>query len=462
MASIEIVDEENPPLRYMTLDYDHNVPFGIVDVYPDMVFEDVSGGEDEEPYILEKDKDFEIVTAANQGTALEVSRNNRNVASETAAEEERPMVVIRGIGCYRGIIKRYYNIIPKNLTTDEGDITITFDGALNSEDYENAFIYTGSAIEPAVKVYNHGQLMEPGVDYTVAGYVNNTAISTESRKASVIIRAVDGGNYLGQKTFEFNIIRRPIEGMQAELVGDNPVYNRKARTPEIKVFFMNGTEEVVLTKNDYDVAYENNINAATQYAGDDAPVAIITGKNAYGGTLRKKFTIEPEPLDESNDDFDITAAAAPYTGTEATTTVTVKAKDGTLLEEETDYLISGYRDNVSAGTGYVTIRGNGNYTGTRDVPFSIIPPDVSEDFRVEDIPEQTFTGKPIEPQVSVSLSVGEGEEEVKIPLTESDYVVEYENNTNAGTATAIIKGAGNFAGEKRVEFKILPKNIDSR
>ncbi len=459
MASIEIVDEENPPLRYMTLDYDHNVPFGIVDVYPDMIFEDVSGGEDAEPYILEKDKDFEIVTAANQGTALEVSRNNRNVASETAAEEERPMVVIRGIGCYRGVIKRYYNIIPKNLTTDEGDITITFDGALNSEDYENAFIYTGSAIEPTVKVYNHGQLMEPGVDYTVAGYANNTAISTESRKASVIIRAVDGGNYLGQKTFEFNIIRRPIEGMQAELVGDNPVYNRKARTPEIKVFFMNGTEEVVLTKNDYDVTYENNVNAATQYAGDDAPVAIITGKNAYGGTLTKKFTIEPEPLDESNDDFDITAAAAPYTGMEATTTVTVKAKDGTLLEEETDYMISGYRDNVSAGTGYVTIRGNGNYTGTRDVPFSIIPPDVSEDFRVEDIPEQTFTGKPIEPKVSVSLSVGEGEEEVKIPLTENDYVVEYENNTNAGTATAIVKGAGNFAGEKRVEFKILPKNI---
>lgn len=459
MASIEIVDEENPPLRYMTLDYDHNVPFGIVDVYPDMIFEDVSGGEDEEPYILQKDIDFEIVTAANQGTALEISRNNRNVASETAAEEDRPMVVIRGIGCYRGTIKRYYNITPKNLTTDEGDITITFDGAVNSEEYENAFIYTGSAIEPTVKVYNHGQLMEPGVDYEVAGYVNNTAISTESRKASVIIRAIDGGNYLGQKTFEFNIIRRPIEGMQAEIVGDNPVYNRKERKPEIKVFYMNGTEEVVLTKNDYDITYENNINAVTQYAGDDAPVAIITGKNAYGGTLRKKFTIEPEPLDESNDDFNITAAAAPYTGSEATTTITVKAKDGTLLEEETDYIISGYKDNVNAGTGYVTIRGNGNYTGTRDVPFRIIPPDVSEDFQIEDIPDQTFNGKPIEPEVSVSLSVGEGEDKVDIPLTENDYEVEYENNTNAGTATAIIKGAGNFAGEKRVQFKILPKSI---
>ncbi len=452
MASIAEADVEN---SYIRLDYDHNVPFGIVDVYPDLIFTDTSAGADVEPYILEKDKDFEIVTAANQGTATEISRNNRNVASETLAEDERPTVIIRGIGCYRGIIKRYYNITPKNLSTDEGDITITFEGAINSEEYENAFVYTGSAIEPVVKVYNHGQLMQPDVDYTVAGFVNNTAISTESRKASVIIRAVDGGNYLGQKTFEFNIIRRPIEGMHAELVGDNPVYSRTAKTPNVEVSYMNGTEKVVLTKNDYDITYENNINAATQYAGDDAPVAIITGKNAYGGSLKLKFTIEPEPIDESNDDFDMKASPAPYTGMAASTTVTVKAKDGTLLEEEKDYLISGYRDNVSAGTGYVTIRGNGNYTGTRDIPFQIVPPDVSQDFRVTEIPEQTFTGKPIEPEVIVTLAVGDQE----IPLTENDYELLYENNTDAGTATLIVKGAGNFAGEKRVEFTILPKSI---
>ncbi len=452
MASIAEADVEN---SYIRLSYNHNVPFGIVDVYPELVFTDTSAGAGAPPYTLEQDKDFEIVTAANQGDATEISQNNRNVASETLAEAERPTVVIRGIGCYRGIIKRYYNITPKNLSTDEGDITVVFDGALNSEEYENAFVYNGSAIEPTIKVYNHGQLMEEGRDYTIAGYVNNTAISTESRKASVIIRAVDGGNYLGQKTFEFNIIRRPIEGMQAALVGDNPVFSRTAKTPNVEVSYMNGTEKVILTKNDYDITYENNINAATQYAGDDAPVAIITGKNAYGGTLRLQFTIEPEPIDESNDDFDITASPAPYTGMAASTTVSVKAKDGTLLEEEADYLISGYRDNVSAGTGYVTIRGNGNYTGTRDVPFQIVPPDVSQDFRITEIPDQTFTGKPIEPEVTVSLAVGDQE----IPLTENDYELAYENNTDAGTATLIVKGAGNFGGEKRVEFTIMPKSI---
>lgn len=486
MATIEVVDQENPPLKYMTLDYDHNVPFGIVDVYPDMIFEDYSGvlcGDTNAPKILVEGEDFEIVTAENQGDALEFSKNNKNVAREDAEnEEERPLVVVRGIGCYRGVIKRYYNIIPKNLATDEGDITADFAGTVESEEFENAYIYTGEPITPTIQVRNHGQLMVPNVDYTIVGYQNNTEISTENRKASVTIQAVDGSNYEGRKTFYFNIIPRQISGMRVDLIGDNPVYNRKAKTPDVEVYYMEGIEKVVLTKNDYDVTYENNINAASQYAGDNAPVAIITGKGSYGGTLRKNFTIEPEPLTPAEgeaDDFDVTAGSVPYTGQEVTTTITVKAKDGTLLQQkdaqdtpdvpdtpdnpdtpvEPDYEIVGYRDNVNAGIGTVIIQGLGNYTGTREVPFNIIAPDVSEDFRIADIPEQTFTNGPIEPKVSVSLSIGEGEEEVQIPLTEDDYAVEYENNVNVGTATAIIKGTGNFGGEKRVNFTIVPKVI---
>ncbi len=531
MATIEVVDQENPPLKYMTLGYDHNVPFGIVDVYPDMIFEDYSGvlcGDTNEPKILVEGEDFEIVTTENQGDAPECSRNNQNVAREDAENEaERPLVVVRGIGCYRGVIKRYYNIVPKNLTTDQGDITADFADTVASEEFENAYIYTGEPITPTIQVRNHGQLMVPNVDYTIVGYENNTAISTESKKASVTIQAVDGSNYEGRKTFYFNIIPRQISGMRVDFIGDNPVYNRKAKTPDVEVYYMEGIEKVVLTKNDYDVTYENNINAASQYAGDNAPVAIITGKGSYGGTLRKNFTIEPEPLTPAEgeaDDFDVTAGSVPYTGQEVTTTITVKAKDGTLLLQkdaqntpdvpgvretpetpdnpddpnvpgnpddsenpdvpgnpddsenpdvpdnpddpdvpdnpvQPDYEIVGYRDNVNAGIGTVIIQGLGNYTGTREVPFNIIAPDVSEDFRVADIPEQTFINGPIEPKVSVSLSIGEGEEETQIPLTEDDYEVEYENNVNVGTATAIIKGTGNFGGEKRVNFTIVPKVI---
>ena len=220
MASIEVVDQENPPIKYMTLDFDHNVPFGIVDVYPNLIFEDYSGvlcGDTNEPKILEEGIDFEIVTAENQGDTPECSKNNQNVAREDAEnEDERPLVVVRGIGCYRGVVKRYYNIIPKNLSTDQGDITAEFADTVTSEDFENAYIYTGEPIRPTIQVRNHGQLMVPEVDYTIVGYENNTEISTENRQASVTIQAVDGSNYEGSKTFYFNIIIQWIDRQRTQ------------------------------------------------------------------------------------------------------------------------------------------------------------------------------------------------------------------------------------------------------
>lgn len=493
MASIEVVGktepETNPSQRYMSLRFDrdtkdHDVPFGIVPVYPDMVFEDYSGvlcGDTNEAKILEEGVDFEIVTEANPDSVLGFSKNNINVARENEEnEEDRPLVVIRGIGCYRGVIARYYNIIPKNLSTDQGDITATFTNRDQSvEGYEVAYVYTGEDIVPIIEVRNHGQLMVPNVDYTVSGYTNNREICADkdNPRAGVTIRAVDGSNYEGQKTFYFNIVPRQITGMQVNLIGGTQVYNRKAKTPDVEVIDSEG--KALEKGKDYDVAYENNVNAATEYAGDNAPVVIITGKGSYGGTLRKTFTIEPEslePLEGEEDDFDITTTSAPYTGEEATTTLIVKAKDGTLLinksdipdvpeipdnPDETevpvtpDYEIIGYRDNVNAPIGYVTIRGLGNYTGTRDVPFDIIAPDVSEAFRIADIPDETYTGNPIQPEPRVWVEM-DGRE---IQLAPSDYAFDYEDNTDAGTATLIVRGTGNYGGEVRKTFTITPKSI---
>ena len=65
----------------------------------------------------------------------------------------------------------------------------------------------------------------------------------------------------------------------------------------------------------YDVEYKNNINAASESAGEEAPEIIVTGKGAYSGTITRKFTIERESLEpqEETDDFDITATDAVYT-----------------------------------------------------------------------------------------------------------------------------------------------------
>ncbi len=461
MASIEVVDDPDSfPIKYMELDYDddkskHDVPYGIVDVYPDMRFEDYSGvlcGESNDPYILQEGTDFEIVKVDNPNPdpVKGASKNNVNVAREDAEEANRPTVVIRGINCYRGVIKRYYNIIPKDLATDQGDITAVFLDAINSEEYENAFLYTGEAIEPKrIEVRNHGQLMTPNVDYVIAGYENNTEISTETKQACVIIEAATGegasGNYINSKKLYFNIIPRSIEGMQLTITSGPQIFDRSQKKPEVEVSFMEGTTKIVLSKDDYDVEYKNNINAATEFAGDEAPEIIVTGKGAYGGTIRKKFTIERESLEpqEETDDFDITATDAVYTGEKVTTVIEVKAKDGTLLVEGSDYEMGGYANDVEIGTGTVEIRGIGNYTGVRQVPFRILPP--AGKIRVGEIPDQIYTSLPIAPSVEAVLLVDDMEG-VEMPMKEGqDYELSYQNNIDAGTATVTVTGIGNFS-----------------
>ncbi len=60
----------------------------------------------------------------------------------------------------------------------------------------------------------------------------------------------------------------------------------------------------------------------------------------------------------------------------------------------------------------------------------------------------TYEGKAIEPAVSID-GLKEGE----------DYTVTYENNTEAGTAKAVIKGKGAYAGTVEKEFTITQANI---
>lgn len=62
----------------------------------------------------------------------------------------------------------------------------------------------------------------------------------------------------------------------------------------------------------------------------------------------------------------------------------------------------------------------------------------------------TYTGKAIEPKVTIN------------GLTEGkDFTVSYQNNTNAGTATVQICGAGAYSGNVKKTFQITRRSIDS-
>ena len=74
-------------------------------------------------------------------------------------------------------------------------------------------------------------------------------------------------------------------------------------------------------------------------------------------------------------------------------------------------------------------------------------------FTVDPIPEQTYTGNAIVPSVTVMDGTA-------VLTLNTDYTVEYTDNTNAGTASVTINGAGNYAGSTgSAVFTINPKVI---
>ncbi len=88
-----------------------------------------------------------------------------------------------------------------------------------------------------------------------------------------------------------------------------------------------------------------------------------------GGTdLTTEYTIEAKTLNADN----ITAIAdVTYTGEEIKPAVEVKDGD-TVLVPDTDYTVI-YESNTNAGTAKVTVTFNGNYQGTAEKEFTILP-----------------------------------------------------------------------------------------
>ena len=74
---------------------------------------------------------------------------------------------------------------------------------------------------------------------------------------------------------------------------------------------------------------------------------------------------------------------------------------------------------------------------------------------IASVPNQTYTGSKIEPEISVSSASGDNLE------ANVDFDVTYTNNVNVGNAEVNVKGKGTFKMfASKVNFTIVTKNID--
>ena len=148
-----------------------------------------------------------------------------------------------------------------------------------------------------------------------------------------------------------------------------------------------------------------------------------------------------------------------YTGKEIRPKVTVTC-EGKTLKEGTDYTLS-YKNNVEVGTGTVQVTGLGDY-GSTSITFKIAEVKDINNARFEG--EQggnwdfVYTGKAITPNVILSFPVKDNPDG-KLLSQNKDFTVSYENNVKVGKARIIIKGIGEYTGEKQMEFRIIPERV---
>ncbi|MBO7709553.1 MAG: fibronectin type III domain-containing protein [Lachnospiraceae bacterium] len=151
-----------------------------------------------------------------------------------------------------------------------------------------------------------------------------------------------------------------------------------------------------------------------------------------------------------------------YTGSAITPAPVVKY-NGTRLKKGTDYTAT-YSNNTKVGTAKITLRGKGNYTGTKTVSFKIVRKNGSKKsssgstdknktkkFTVKlTTTSYVYNGNVRKPAVKVTVS---GK-----TVAKTDYTVTYKGNKAVGRATVTVKGKGDYKGyEGEATFKITLK-----
>lgn len=124
-------------------------------------------------------------------------------------------------------------------------------------------------------------------------------------------------------------------------------------------------------------------------------------------------------------------------------------KDGKeVLDSRKDYKAS-YQNNKNLGKATITIKGIGNYKGTKKVSYTIVKRSVRS-ATCHYKKTRSYTGRWVKP--NVTLKVG------KVKLKKNrDYTLVYRNNLQIGKASVVIRGMGNFTGKKTITFKIVPQ-----
>lgn len=448
-------------------------------------------GSEVKPVVVTYGEGEEMDTLVEDSNYTIVYENNINVGKAKAT--------ITGIGMYEGTAEFEFDILPRNIsdfaiTTIDSAVyngspicpELTFGEGLSADDFTAEYannvnagtatvtlthkstnytgtkvipftitpksvenvtcsdiadtIYDGEPKHPEISVTDGDKILVPltednadTADYYVE-YCNNT----DAGDTFVRINGIN--NYTDTQTKFFDILPKDISELTATLSPTSFTYSGNENKPAVTV--KNG-EKVLVQDTDYTVSYSDNIKAGTA-------TATITGCGNYTGTQTLSFTVTGKAVSA----LTATLSQTSYTYSGKANKPAVTVKDGAkTLTAGTDYTVS-YLNNVNAGTAAVRITGKGNYTGTKNLNFTISGKSAAGLTASLSTTSYTYSGNARKPTVTVK----DGTKTLK---KGTDYTVSYHNNTNAGKATAKITGKGNYAGTKSLSFTIKKRSVSS-
>lgn len=223
--------------------------------------------------------------------------------------------------------------------------------------------------------------------------------------------------------------RIPLQNEWFEQITPEYEYNGKSHEPEIE---SSESAPELEQGSDYEVTYENNINAGTA-------TIKITGKDIFCGTVERSFKITPDEngmyvcyFAENNETYLETTFKGKKVEPEVVIDGLVRGKDYTVT----------YVNNEKPGEARAELTGIGNYKGSETLYFTIYGKLPAAD----PIADQIYTGKELTPAIVIpGLKAGE------------DYYMYYDDNQYPGVATVTIYGTGYYKGTATIHFKIIKK-----
>ena len=185
---------------------------------------------------------------------------------------------------------------------------------------------------------------------------NVTAFKTGTGYVTVTASA-NGYNSVS-KDVKIVVSKKSLNNGLLTLSETSYVYDGTYKKPAATVTFGG---KVLQEGKDYTISYRNNLNVGVT-------TVIATGMGDYTGYTSKNFTITKRAMAGGTVSV---ASSVSFTGSNITPSVTVKVA-GRTLTSGTDYTVS-YSNNKNVGKATVKITGKGNYSGSLNAKFDIVP-----------------------------------------------------------------------------------------